>query len=135
MASVITTTGQNSIVVSVPADQHHVVGDSPVIASVSASGGTPAYTYSVYQGGIGDLTLNSSTGAFSGSITNALTANNVYFIATDADGGANINGPVVFEFVAALALTNDLGTGKNLYPTNGDAFSFFLTAENGRPGS
>jgi hypothetical protein len=106
--------------------------NSPYLATLLATGGTPPYTYHITKGLIPGLTFSPSTGSFSGTIASSVKVNNysatvqitdssrppqqmnaTVTIPVAAPTGANCS---IIEFDdtasgAPLAPLNDLGTG------------------------
>jgi hypothetical protein len=67
-----------------PADTAAV--GSPYAAEFTASGGHAPYVYTLLGSLPDGLTLSSSTGRISGTLTTAATARNIFVVATDVDG-------------------------------------------------
>jgi hypothetical protein len=57
---------------------------APYSATLTAGGGTPPYTWSLTSGSLDGLTLNTSTGAITGTPTAAVSATPLTFTVTDA---------------------------------------------------
>src|SRR5581483_7216826 len=91
---------------------------TPYSSSVSASGGTAPYTYSIASGALPDgLTLNATTGAITGTPT-AFGAFNFTIKATDSTSGTALTAtsnctiiiaPAPLKFTCAANGTGEIG--------------------------
>jgi hypothetical protein len=100
-------------------------------ATLTATGGTPAYTFSIYSGSLpAGLSLNASTGVISGTPTTAGTYA-ITFKVKDSKGNTDTVSCTIIVSVAAVDLQcGTCGAGK---ATTGKAYSATLQVIGGTP--
>lgn len=107
------------------------VGTAYAGFSVTGSGGTGGYTYSVFSGSLpGGLSINSSTGAVSGTPTTAGIFTNIVLRVADSSGATQNLETFAIQITAQLAISGTpVTTG-----TSGTAYTGFTVSATGGTG-
>jgi hypothetical protein len=133
MATTIGTVGSNGMTISDPADQNLIKSTAISTVTLSPSGGTSPYTFSVYSGTLpAGLSLGSSNGQITGTPTTAQSSANVRFLIVDSDGGRITTGDVAFHVADTLAIANGLDSATTIEATKSTAWSYQLYSTGGR---
>jgi hypothetical protein len=133
MATTIGTVGSNGMTISDPGDQNLIKSTAISTVTLSPSGGTSPYTFSVYSGTLpAGLSLGSSNGQITRTPTTAQSSSNVRFLIVDSDGGRIITGDVAFHVADTLAIANGLDSATTIEATKSTAWSYQLYSTGGR---